>query len=178
MAVLENATAECKYAAIEQWIILYTDELYAYAYRKTSDHELSKDLVQDTFLAALETAGSFEGRCNPKTWLTAILHHKIMDHFRKAFRRPILQLQDGDDPLQEHIVDDHLLDDPQFRMMLQQCIGLLPSCWQEVLRLRYLEAMDGKAICSRLKISLANYWQISCRARSCLRRFIKDRWLI
>jgi len=46
---------------LELWVEDYTKELYSWAFHKVSDTELAKDLVQDTFLAAVEKIQSFKG---------------------------------------------------------------------------------------------------------------------
>jgi len=51
------------------------------------DRSVAEDLVQATFIAALENADSFEGRARPTTWLVAILTRKIADHYREGGRR-------------------------------------------------------------------------------------------
>ena len=57
-----------------------------YAQRHVSDAELARDLVQETWAAAIRAAERFEGRAAPKTWLTAILRRKIADHHRRKKR--------------------------------------------------------------------------------------------
>jgi len=59
-----------------EWVSNYADYLFNYAISRISDQELAKDLVQETFLAALEKISSFEGRSAEKTWLTAILKRR------------------------------------------------------------------------------------------------------
>ena len=41
------------------WVDDYSDMLYNFALNRVSDHELSKDLVQDTFVSALNGLDSF-----------------------------------------------------------------------------------------------------------------------
>ncbi|RYE38018.1 MAG: RNA polymerase subunit sigma-24, partial [Sphingobacteriales bacterium] len=65
-----------------EWVSKYADYLYSYAVFRINDGDLAKDLVQETFLAALERKGKFEGRSTEKTWLTAILKNKIVDIYR------------------------------------------------------------------------------------------------
>ena len=65
-----------------QWIEKYADYLYSYALHRIDDPEQSQDLVQETFLAALEKMKKFEGRSSEKTWLTSILRNKIFDIYR------------------------------------------------------------------------------------------------
>ncbi|MDX5321251.1 MAG: sigma-70 family RNA polymerase sigma factor, partial [Bacteroidota bacterium] len=72
---------------LEDWINQFGDYLYSWAHFRLSDDHLAKDLVQDTFLAAIQSFAHFEGRSSIKTWLTSILNNKIRDHFRKQKNR-------------------------------------------------------------------------------------------
>src|SRR6195952_3125827 len=66
-----------------QWVKAHADYLYAYTIARIRDEDQAKDLVQETFLAALEKVGNFEGKSSERTWLTAILRNKIIDVYRK-----------------------------------------------------------------------------------------------
>ena len=48
-----------------------------------NDHEISKDLVQETFFAGLKAMDNFQGLASERTWLIAILKRKIIDYYRK-----------------------------------------------------------------------------------------------
>ena len=54
---------------ITSWVEEYGDELYSWAYYKTSSNEIAEDLVQETFLSAHKNIASFKQESNPKTWL-------------------------------------------------------------------------------------------------------------
>ncbi len=69
------------------WVDRYGDYLYRYAFFKTGDSTIAEDLVQEAFLAALKARKTFRSRSAVKTWLTAILRHKLMDYYRKKYRR-------------------------------------------------------------------------------------------
>jgi RNA polymerase sigma-70 factor (ECF subfamily) len=60
--------------------------LMGYAQRAVRQHELARDLVQETWLAGARHLGSFDGRASFRTWMVGILKHKIIDHFRRADR--------------------------------------------------------------------------------------------
>lgn len=49
------------------WVTNYADYLYSYANSRINDEELAKNLVQETFLAALEKVEKFEGRSAERT---------------------------------------------------------------------------------------------------------------
>jgi RNA polymerase sigma factor (sigma-70 family) len=67
----------------------YSRYLYRYALQQVRDTEVAADLVQDTFVAALEGGCRFQGRSAIRTWLVGILKHKIADSFRERVRAPV-----------------------------------------------------------------------------------------
>jgi RNA polymerase sigma-70 factor (ECF subfamily) len=66
--------------------------LFAFAYRAVRQREEAEDLVQDTWISALRTVPSFEGRSSLRTWLVSILRRRIADRFRRD--RPSEELQE------------------------------------------------------------------------------------
>src|ERR1700760_2103312 len=67
----------------QQWVAKYADYLYSYAFARLDNEEQARDLVQETFLAALEKLDQFKGHSSERTWLTAILKYKVIDVYRK-----------------------------------------------------------------------------------------------
>ena len=65
------------------WVDKYADYLFNYAVVRVSDAEIAKDLVQETFLAALKSAKNYQGAASERTWLIAILKRKVIDYYRK-----------------------------------------------------------------------------------------------
>lgn len=180
-----------KTLSINQWVQLYTNDLYSWALYKVSDAELAKDLVQDTFVAAVEKYDGFKGNSSPKTWLFSILNHKIIDHYRKKVNQPVnLENQsfsnffesDGDwkesEKPKSWQKDDekHLLDDDDFREVLQKCIDALPEKWSSCVKLKYLTEKKGEEICQELNITTSNFWQIVHRAKLQLRDCVDKNW--
>lgn len=72
----------------QHWVANHSDYLYSYVSTRINDDEQAKDLVQETFLAALEKVFRFEGRSSERTWLTAILKNKVVDVYRRKSPRP------------------------------------------------------------------------------------------
>jgi RNA polymerase sigma-70 factor (TIGR02943 family) len=172
------------------WVETYTSDLYSWAFHKVSDAELAKDLVQDTFLAAVEKIDGFKGESSPKTWLFSILNHKIIDYYRKKINNPS---RIGDQALSSYFnaeggwrqekmpknwneEDEHLLDDTEFTKILNSCLELLPENWNACVKLKYLSEKKGEEICQELDISPTNFWQIVHRAKIQLRDCIENNW--
>ena len=49
-----------------KWIDNYSDYLFRYTIIRINDHEISKDLVQETFFSGLKSAKNFEGKATGK----------------------------------------------------------------------------------------------------------------
>ena len=86
------------------WVKNYSDYLYNIAYYRVNKQELAEDLVQDTFLSALNARETYKGIANEKTWLVSILKNKIIDYYKKASTRneSPLQLSTEDAPSYDH----------------------------------------------------------------------------
>jgi RNA polymerase sigma-70 factor (ECF subfamily) len=172
------------------WVELYTSKLLSWAHYKVSDKDLAKDLVQETFLVAVQSFHQFKANSEPKTWLLAILNHKIIDHYRKLVRSSEIPLSNNDDlyfteedhwkkeaaPKEWATNDPNLLDDESFNNVLKLCMGRLPKTWLAAVQLKYLEDKDGKIICQELGITQSNFWQMLHRAKLQLRACLENHW--
>lgn len=176
-----------------QWVNAHADYLYSFAVSRISDEEQAKDLVQDTFLAALEKAKNFEGKSSERTWLTAILKNKIIDVYRK--RSSGLRKAEVTEAEQEQkeffdeetghwiferapkdfgIEDkDHIIN-REFEQVLQKCLQKLPVLWKAVFTMKHIEEEPTDTICTELKVTASNFWVIIHRAklnmRACLQK--------
>ena len=62
----------------EKWVDRYSDYLYNYTIVRVNDHEVTQDLISETFLAALKAKKNFKGEASERTWLISILKRKII----------------------------------------------------------------------------------------------------
>ena len=67
-----------------KWVSKYSDYLYNYTIVRVNDSAVAKDLISETFLAALKAMKNFKGEASERTWLIAILKRKIIDYYRKT----------------------------------------------------------------------------------------------
>lgn len=175
------------------WVDIHADYLYAYAITRIADEEQARDLVQDTFLAALERIDKFEGRSTERTWLTAILKNKIVDLYRKQSRSGIVKsIATTDEETEffdpelnnwkkEHwpqpfsIEEQDPLHNKELNRILQLCMKKLPPLWLSVFTMKHMDDETKESICSQLKVSDSNFWVIIHRSkvnlRSCLQKF-------
>ena len=177
-------------ATIKRWVELYSDNMYSWALHKTSSKETDEDLVQEAFLAAVQSFDKFKGDSNPKTWLFAILNNKINDYYRSSYRRPMVDdnsifetLFDSNDQWKpdqrpQQWADDtgHLLDNDEFQKTLHHCMKKLPDNWFSAIQLKFMEEKNGEHICQELGITDTNFWQILHRAKLQLRKCLELNW--
>jgi RNA polymerase sigma-70 factor (TIGR02943 family) len=178
------------------WVSAHADYLYNYAITRINDEDQAKDLVQETFLAALRRVDKFEGKSSERTWLTAILKHKIIDIYRKKsagltnvdVQRAEEEQSDFFEPEYGHWtperapqsfgIDGH---DPiinkELNAILQKCMQKLPALWLSVFTMKHMDDETTEIICSELKLSASNFWVIIHRAKLNLRACLQKNWI-
>jgi RNA polymerase sigma-70 factor (ECF subfamily) len=178
-----------------EWVSRYADYLYAYAIARINDEDKAKDLVQDTFLAALEKINYFEGKSNERTWLTGILKHKIVDVYRKKSKLVFTGVEEAEREQQDYFdqADGHwlpafapqpfgidqadVLVNKEFNQILKNCMKKLPPMWLSVFTMKHVDDEATEKICSELKVSAANFWVIIHRAKVNLRACLQKNWI-
>jgi RNA polymerase sigma-70 factor (ECF subfamily) len=175
-----------------RWVDVYGDQLYRFAFARVQNRMVAEDLVQETFLAALAGGDGFEGRSSEKTWLTAILKHKIIDHFRKLGRQPMNRSQDSekeagdffhengkwqDKPEKWDTTPEQILHQKEFWNVFMRCLSELSERLRIAFSLREMEGLGCDEICKVLEVSSTNCWVMLYRARMLLRRCLKVNWL-
>jgi RNA polymerase sigma-70 factor (ECF subfamily) len=176
------------------WVEEHGDALYRYARARVAGRELAEDLVQETFLAALQSLDRFQDRSSLRTWLLAILRHKIVDHYRRGEAGRAASWADSPsscDPAAGQFFtaeglwakapspwktpEESLMDD-EFRAVLDGCLGGLPRSLAEAFILRELEEVETAELCELLGLSPGNLRVRLHRARLLLRECLEKRW--
>jgi RNA polymerase sigma-70 factor (ECF subfamily) len=81
--------------AAESLLAVHLDPLYEFVhYRIGGDSDRAQDVVQDTFLVALERMHAFDGRSSLYTWLCGIAKNKIRAQHSERARRTARSLDD------------------------------------------------------------------------------------
>jgi RNA polymerase sigma-70 factor (ECF subfamily) len=182
----------------ESWVDQYGDFLYRFAFSRVNDPSTAEDLVQETFLAALRARRNFRGRSTAKTWLIAILKHKIVDHIRKSVREQTsdkvesmsdVSAYDPDEsnfnnegdwqirPARWAVNPTKLYEQKEFIDILYRCLGELPERQAEAFMMREIDGLSTEEICKALSISATNSWVMLYRARMWLRQCLESKWL-
>lgn len=179
------------------WVEEHGNYLFRYALIRVRNETVAEDLVQDTLLAAFQGKERFSGQSTERSWLTGILKHKVLDHFRRQARERTVNADDALPPELEGRFDDLGLwkHDPEtgpadwganaavqmerkeFMAALKQCLDKLPPRHADAFVLREIEATDSERIQETLGVSPANFWVLLHRARMQLRLCLEHNWL-
>lgn len=166
------------------------------------DAAVAEEVVQETWLAALQGIDRFEGRSSIKTWLFRILANRARTRAqREARSRPFSSFaapagDDGEPALPEErfLDDDHGRHPggwaaapadwtrlPDERLLgrealeqVQAAIERLPERQRAVIALRDLEGLDGHEVAELLDISDGNQRVLLHRARAKVRQALED----
>lgn len=174
------------------WLNDHGDYLYRFALARLRDTHLAEDVVQETFLAAIKNP-NFAEQSSPRTWLTGILKHKIIDVMRKNIREvsasDLMTEEDAnmdeffdtkgrweEKPLAWDIPHD-ALEQKQFLSVLQNCMDKLPSKLATLFLMRDVHETDNEEICKELNITATNAWVMLYRARMGVRKCLEINWL-
>ena len=177
---------------MHDWLNEHGDYLYRFALARLRDPHKAEDVVQETFLAAIKSP-NFAQQSAPRTWLTGILKHKIIDVMRKNVREVVASdLMSDDDANMDDFFDDKgywiekpqewnmpegALEQKQFLGVLQTCMERLPAKLAQLFLMRDVHEIDNEEICKELNISSTNAWVMLYRARMGLRKCIEINWI-
>ena len=170
------------------WLADHGDYLFRMARRQLHSDTLAEDAVQETLLAALSAHTRYAGSASPRTWLTGILKHKIVDQIRRNVREVELPRDaDGEEAVDSLFRQDgHWAETvrpwgnphaeaelSQLRRVLDDCADRLKPVMAQVLSLREVAGMETEEICKELDITPTNCWVLLHRARLFMRQCLE-----
>jgi RNA polymerase sigma-70 factor, ECF subfamily len=148
--------------------------LVQFARRRLMDPALAEDLVHDVFEAVATGRASFGGRSALRSWLVAILKHKIVDLVRQRVGHDSLDAtgDDGDSSAPElecpQPRPDEVAEQRQRLRHTLERLAALPETLRDVVTLRVFEERSTEDVCRQLAISEQNLFVRLHRARKAL----------
>lgn len=147
----------------------HTEMLYRFALSITRRPDVAADLVQDTFIRALERSGQYRGDAPLEAWLRRILHNLAIDRARRAARE--LSVEQIEDRWRE---DDYTVDPAavaeraETREEIEDALVRLPFIYRVAVVLHDVEGWTMREIAEMAQISLPASKQRLRRGRMAL----------
>lgn len=133
--------------ALERLWDLLTPKLFGYLINTLRDRALAEDILQATWLKAINALPQFEARAaGIGAWLFAIARNECRAHWRKSGRETPLDPALHDKPDNQEAKSDESI-------LAEQILALLAEDDREILRLRYIADLPFKNIAEVLNIN-------------------------
>jgi RNA polymerase sigma-70 factor (ECF subfamily) len=176
--------------AFEQLVKRHQKRMLNVAYRVIGNYDEACEIVQDAFVAAFKSIGSFKGKAKFATWLYAICinlsrnRRKLLKsrRYREGYSMddPIL-VPDGEipgDPPSSEPSPLERLEASDIQQRVQGCINTLDREFKEVLVLRDIQGFSYEEISAILKVPegtvKSRLFRAREGARDCLKKTIGD----
>src|SRR5258706_9951851 len=159
--------------------IEYLDGLYSYAMVLSRNHAEAEDLVQETFIRAMQAMRRLRADSNIKGWLFTILRNIWFNQLRKRRNGPQMIEIDVEDGVANNIIepskDSHdlfmsKLEAEQVRAAIQE----LRVEFREIILLREYEDLSYREIASVLDCPVGTVTSRLGRARAKLRALLSE----
>jgi len=171
------------FEAFSRLIESHKDKIYRLALKLTGHKQDAEDIVQDTFMKAIDALDKFRMEASFGTWLYTIALNNIRAHAgnkKRADLRPIEEYLPGshdesNDPGLFDWGDPHqVLEKKQLNDLIESALSELPVKYSAPFTLRYMEDMSVKEVAAMLNLSLAAAKSRILRARLALREKLSD----
>jgi len=153
-AELLGQVAQGDRQAFSQLYLKYQPKLVSYCARLLRDDVAqAADIVDEALFDVWRSAGRFEGKSKPSTWIYSITRNKLVSWLRKTSEVSMddesimLSMVDQAPTPEEHKVDDDM------KMQLIRMMNHLTDEHRDVLKLTYFEDKSVKEVATLLDIS-------------------------
>lgn len=145
------------------------DRIYSLIYNQVDrDREAAQEILQETFFAAVRSAGKFRGKSKVYTWLCSIANRKVADYYRHKKRetKHRVQCPIDFDKIQDTNADViTILESDESSKDTRKTLFSLPLHYRQVLLLKYVEELPVSEISEIMKRSPKSVEGLLTRAR-------------
>jgi RNA polymerase sigma-70 factor, ECF subfamily len=170
------------FEAFAELVDVHKDKIYVLAHRLVGNKENAEDIVQETFLKAIDNIGQFRGESSFGTWIYAIALNLSRAYFAKQKETDLLPIEGyislSDETHESHSQlldwqDPHkILENKEIRESVIGALSKLPIKYREAFLLRYYNEFSVKEVAKLIDESEAATKSRILRARLALRDYL------
>jgi len=161
----------------EEVALVHLDLLYRTALRLTHDRAEADDLVQETWLRALQHFDQFDPGSNCRAWLVTILRNAFLNRLRRQGRERLESEMTGERgdsaPFEDSAIERSTPEEEFFQTVfhgdVERALKSLSPAFQQVIVLADLEGFTYKEIAQVLHCPIGTVMSRLSRARQLLR---------
>lgn len=154
-AVLTHLARKGQYAAFEELVRRYRNDVYGLAYHYVRNREDAWDVAQDVFIKAHRAMAKFRGDSSFKTWILRITANRCKDFFKKR-RLKTVSLEDSvsDARLESSAArPDEEMASSELGRQIQEALDTLSDKHKTAFVLRELEGLSYEQMADVMKCS-------------------------
>lgn len=129
---------------IEEIYNKYANLIKNYIYTITRNKELAEEVMQETFVVAINQINKFRGECEISVWLCSIAKKILYKRTKKDNTYNMISIEEIEIPDQKKIEEDYIKNDSKLR--LYQALQNLDANTREVMYLRLTGDLSFKEI--------------------------------
>lgn len=134
--------------AFDQFVKMYWEKLYIYAYKLTGDRLLAQSIVQNIFVDLWEKRFDIH-ISNPDSYFFQAVKFQVFKSYRdRKFNREILQ-----EKFEDYLLENDAEYETEMEHKLHQSIDRLPNRCREILKLNRLSELSIDQIAEQLNLS-------------------------
>jgi RNA polymerase sigma-70 factor (ECF subfamily) len=165
--------------ALQEFYWAFVESLYRFVYyRVGKDHYAAEEIVQQTFISAVQALPGYRGEGSLFGWLKGIAVRRTADHFRsRRAELPLtnaLSMLDRDyrsllDELEHESLSDETCTQEHVRDLVHATMSTIPPVYARVLGLKYVDGHSVSAIAEAIGRTTKAAESILTRARDAFR---------
>lgn len=180
--ISNNGLNSRKTEDVQRWFLKYADRLYTFIFYKVRNADLAADLVQETFLVALEKIDKYEpGRGKMYVWLCFLARDRV----KRALREKRRYVSSNPDELEfgtilpcgkqltEQPLPEDILDRVETADLVQMALGSISERYREVLEQYYFRQMTIRQIAAARGIGVGGARLSLYRAKKAFMRMLR-----
>ncbi len=132
-------------AAFEELYREYGPRVFRFAVRMIHDETKAEEVANDVMVEVWKSAGKFQGRSAPSTWIFSIARHRALNAIRRK-TIPTTNLDDSPEPQDDSEDPMAATDQSTTSNLLRTAIGQLSREHREVVELTFFQGLNYKEI--------------------------------
>ena len=129
--------------AFDEIYKLYAKEVYLFLLQLSKNHDIAEDLMQTTFLKAIEGLDTFKKQCKISTWLCQIAKNEYLNYIKKKEYQN-LPLEQVLEPWKDDVEEQVLL--KEHSREIHKILHSMDEPYKEIFMLRVFGELSFKEI--------------------------------
>lgn len=158
-----------KEKVIDEWMRLYSSNVYLLAYSYVKDRGLAEDISQDVFIKCFKHLGQFRGEANIKSWIYRITVNTAKDTLKSKSFNILKFPKTFFENMKKSASSEDIFEEKDRNEALLQTVLSLSAKYREVIILHYFEEQKTEEIAEILNVNLNTVKTRLARARALLK---------